>query len=191
MRRSQIQALDREQPVLPMMPGVPERRTHSYVRHGTTTLFAALDVASGFIIGKCYKRHRAIEFLKFLKEIDAKVPEGLDVHIVMDNYAIHKTPKIKTWLARRPHYHVHFTPTPPHGSIRSSAGSLNSPENKSSEAFTLPSGSSRPTSVPSSTCTTKTQSPSNGPSPLTRFWLQSNASVTKLRKLYVANFRFT
>ena len=94
-----------------MMPGVPERRAHSYVRHGTTSLFAALDVASGFVIGKCYKRHRAVEFLKFLKEIDAQVPEGLDVHIVMDNYATHKTPKIKAWLARRPHYHVHFTPT--------------------------------------------------------------------------------
>ena len=90
--KSQIQALDREQPVLPMMPGVPERRTHSYVRHGTTSLFAALDVA-------------------FLKEIDAQIPEGLDIHIVMDNYATHKTPKIKAWLARRPHYHVHFTPT--------------------------------------------------------------------------------
>src|SRR3981081_1025895 len=109
--KSQIQALDREQPVLPMMPGVPERRTHSDVRHGTTSLFAALDVASGFVIGKCYKRHRAAEFLNFLKEIDAQVPEGLDVHIVMDNYATHKTPKIKAWLARRPHYHVHFTPT--------------------------------------------------------------------------------
>jgi transposase len=102
---------DREQPVLPMMPGVPERRTHSYVRHGTTSLFAALDVTSGFVIGKCYKRHRAGEFLNFLKEIDAQVPEGLDIHIVMDNYATHKTPKIKAWLARRPHYHVHFTPT--------------------------------------------------------------------------------
>ena len=94
-----------------MMPGVPERRTHSYVRHGTTSLFAALDGASGFVIGKCYKRHRAAEFLNFLKEIDAQVPEGLDIHIVMDNYATHKTPKIKAWLARRPHYHVHFTPT--------------------------------------------------------------------------------
>lgn len=94
-----------------MMPGVPERRTHSYVRHATTTLFAALDVASGFVIGKCYKRHRAVEFLKFIKEIDAQIPEGLAVHIVMDNYATHKTPKIKAWLARRPHYHVHFTPT--------------------------------------------------------------------------------
>ena len=109
--KSQIQALDREQPVLPMMPGIPERRTHSYVRHGTTSLFAALNVASGFIIGKCYKRHRAAEFLNFLKEIDAQVPGGLDIHIVMDNYATHKTPKIKAWLARRPHYHVHFTPT--------------------------------------------------------------------------------
>jgi transposase len=111
VKKSQIQALDREQPVLPMMPGVPERRTNSYVRHGTTSLFAALDVASGFVIGKCYKRHRAVKFLKFLKEIDAQVPEDLDVHIVMDNYAAHKTPTIKAWFARRPLYHVHFTPT--------------------------------------------------------------------------------
>src|SRR5438067_2184979 len=88
-----------------------ERRTHNYVRHGTTSLFAALDVASGFVIGKCYKRHRTAEFLNFLKEIDAHVPEGLDVHIVMDNYATHKTPRIKAWLARRPHYYIHFTPT--------------------------------------------------------------------------------
>lgn len=109
--KSQIQALDREQPVLPMMPGIPERRTHNYVRHGTTSLFAALDVASGFVIGKCYKRHRAAEFLDFLKQIDAHVPEGLDVHIIMDNYATHKTAAIKAWLARRLHYHVHFTPT--------------------------------------------------------------------------------
>lgn len=109
--KSQIQALDREQPVLPMMPGMPERRTHNYVRHGTTSLFAALDIATGFVIGKCYKRHRATEFLDFLKEIDANVPNDLDVHIVMDNYATHKTPKIKAWLARRPHYHIHFTPT--------------------------------------------------------------------------------
>lgn len=109
--KSQIQALDREQPVLPMMPGMPERRTHNYIRHGTTSLFAALDVASGFVIGKCYKRHRAKEFLDFLKEIDARVPDDLDIHIVMDNYATHKTPKIRAWLARRPHYHAHFTPT--------------------------------------------------------------------------------
>lgn len=109
--KSQIQALDREQPVLPMAPGVAERRTHTYVRHGTTSLFAALDIATGAVIGKCYKRHRATEFLDFLKKIDAAVPEGPDVHLVMDNYATHKTPKIKAWLARRPHWHIHFTPT--------------------------------------------------------------------------------
>jgi transposase len=109
--KSQIQALDREQPVLPMMPGVPERRTHSHVRHGTTSLFAALDTASGFVIGKCYKRHRAAEFLDFLKQIDARLPPDLDIHIIMDNYATHKTALVRAWLARRPHYHVHFTPT--------------------------------------------------------------------------------
>ncbi|MGZ2464866.1 IS630 family transposase [Sinorhizobium medicae] len=106
--KSQIQALDREQP---MAPGVAERRTHTYTRHGTTSLFAALDIATGAVIGKCYKRHRATEFLDFLKQIDRHMPEGPDVHIVMDNYATHKTPKIKAWLARRPHWHVHFTPT--------------------------------------------------------------------------------
>jgi transposase/transposase-like protein len=109
--KSQIQALDREQPILPMMPGVPERRTYSYVRHGTTSLFAALDVGSGFVIGKCYKRHRAAEFLDFIKQLDAQVPKDLDVHIIMDDYATHKTAAIRAWLARRPHYHVHFTPT--------------------------------------------------------------------------------
>lgn len=109
--KSQIQALDREQPVLPMAPGVAERRTHTYIRNGTTSLFAALDIATGAVIGKCYKRHRATEFLDFLKQIDRQMPDGPDVHIVMDNYATHKTPKIKAWLARRPHWHVHFTPT--------------------------------------------------------------------------------
>lgn len=109
--KSQIQALDREQPVLPMAPGVAERRTHNYTRHGTTSLFAALDIATGAGIGKCYKRHRATEFLNFLKRIDAEMPTGPDVHLVMDNYATHKTPRIKAWLARRPHWHVHFTPT--------------------------------------------------------------------------------
>ena len=97
--KSQIQALDREQPVLPMVPGVPERRTHTYVRNGTTSLFAALDVATGAVIGKCYKRHRATEFPDFLKRIDAVMPEGPDIHLVMDNYATHTTPKIKAWLA--------------------------------------------------------------------------------------------
>jgi transposase len=109
--KSQIQALDREQPVLPMMPGMPGRRTHSYIRHGTTSLFAALEVASGFVIGNCYKRHRATEFLDFLKQIDARGPPQLDVHIIMDNSATHKTALVRSWLARRSRYHVHFTPT--------------------------------------------------------------------------------
>ena len=109
--KSQIQALDRTQPLLPMRPGQPERRSHDYTRHGTTSLFAALDIATGKVIGKCYPRHRAAEFLKFLREIEAAVPEGLDIHLVMDNYATHKTPKIRAWLAKRPHWHVHLTPT--------------------------------------------------------------------------------
>ena len=99
--KSQIQALDRTQPVLPMLPGMPERRTHDYKRHGTTSLFAALDVATGSVIGKCYRRHRAREFLDFLKEIDRRVPDELDIHIVMDNYATHKTAAVKRrgWCA--------------------------------------------------------------------------------------------
>jgi len=109
--KSQIQALDRTQPLLPMRPGQAERRTHDYKRHGTTSLFAALDIATGKVIGRCFKHHRAKEFLKFLREIDADVPEDLDVHLVMDNYATHKTPAIRRWLAKRPHWHVHFTPT--------------------------------------------------------------------------------
>ena len=94
-----------------MMPGIPKCQTHDYIRHGTTFLFAALDVAPGFIIGKCYKRHRAKEFLTFLMEIDARVADDLELHIIIDNYATHKTEEVKAWPARRPHYHVHFTPT--------------------------------------------------------------------------------
>jgi transposase len=109
--KSQVQALDRTQPLLPMSPGYPERKSHDYVRHGTTSLFAALNVATGFVVGTCHKQHRHQEFLKFLKTIETNVPEGLDVHLVMDNYATHKTSKIKNWLSRRPHWHVHFTPT--------------------------------------------------------------------------------
>ncbi len=109
--KSQVQALDRSQPVLPLRPGQVERRTHDYVRHGTTSLFAALNAATGDVIGKCYKRHRAVEFKKFLAEIERRVPADLDIHIVMDNYATHKTPAIRAWFARRPRWHVHFTPT--------------------------------------------------------------------------------
>ncbi len=98
--KSQIQALDRSQPMLPMRPGQAARRSHDYKRHGTTSLFAALDIATGHVIGKCYGRHRATEFRKFLDEIEANVPKGLEVHLVWDNYATHKTPLIRNWLAK-------------------------------------------------------------------------------------------
>jgi transposase len=109
--KSQIQALDRSQPVLPMMPGMPERRTHDYLRHGITSLFAAFNIADGTVISELHRRHRAIEFRKFLAAIDKAVPADLDVHLVCDNYATHNTAEIKTWLARHPRFHVHFTPT--------------------------------------------------------------------------------
>jgi transposase len=109
--KSQIQALDRSQPVLPMMPGMPERRTHDYLRHGITSLFAAFSIADGTIISELHRRHRATEFRKFLAAIDKAVPTALDVHLVCDNYATHNTPEIRAWLARRPRFHVHFTPT--------------------------------------------------------------------------------
>jgi transposase len=109
--KSQIQALDRSAPVLPLRPGQAERRSHDYIRHGTTTLFAALDTKTGTVIGECHARHRAVEFRRFLDTIDAAVPRDLDVHLILDNYATHKTATIRRWLAKRPRYHVHFTPT--------------------------------------------------------------------------------
>jgi len=109
--KSQIQALDRTAPILPLRPGQVERRTHDYARHGTTSLFAALDVKTGVVIGECHARHRAVEFRGFLDTIDAAVPPDLDIHLILDNYATHKTAAIRRWLAKRPRYHVHFTPT--------------------------------------------------------------------------------
>lgn len=109
--KSQIQALDRTQPSLPMGLGYVEGVTHGYVRHGTTTLFAALDVASGRVLTKCKQRHRHQEFLGFLRDIDASVPKKLDVHLVVDNYATHKHPSVRRWLAARPRFHIHYTPT--------------------------------------------------------------------------------
>lgn len=109
--KSQIQALDRSAPVLPMMPGMPERRTHDYVRGGVTTLFAALNTATGEVIGSIHRRHRATEFKKFLTKLDKEVPAELDVHLVCDNYATHKTPAIRKWLLAHPRFHMHFTPT--------------------------------------------------------------------------------
>lgn len=109
--KPQMQALDRTRPLLPMRPGQVERRTHDYVRHGTSSLFAALDVKAGEVIGQCHRRHRSVEFRKFLDKIDAEVPSDLDVHLIMDNYGTHKTGLIQQWLLKRPRYHVHFTPT--------------------------------------------------------------------------------
>jgi transposase len=109
--KSQGQALDRSQPILPMRPGQAERRTHDYYRHGTTSLFAALDIATGKIIGRCQQRHRHQEFLRFLDQIERTVPTELEVHLVLDNYATHKTPKVARWFKKHPRYHLHFTPT--------------------------------------------------------------------------------
>ncbi len=111
--KSQVQALDRTQPLLPMTPGQAERGTHDYVRNGTTSLFAAWNVATAKVIGKCYKRHRQQEFLKFLKEIDTQVVRepGVQIHIIMDNYGTHKTRSVKRWFERHSEYHLHFTPT--------------------------------------------------------------------------------
>jgi transposase len=109
--KSQIQALDRTAPLLPLQPGQVERRTHDYTRHGTTSLFAALDVKTGRVVGETHRRHRAREFRLFLDRLDATIPPDLDVHVVMDNYGTHKTPLIRAWFAKRPRFHPHFTPT--------------------------------------------------------------------------------
>lgn len=109
--KSQVQALDRSRPLLPMRPGLPARQTHDYIRHGTTSLFAALDVATGQVIGQCHRRHRHQEFLKFLDRLEARLPPTGEVHIIMDNYGTHKVPKVTRWFLRHPRYHLHFTPT--------------------------------------------------------------------------------
>jgi transposase len=108
---SQIQALDRTAPILPMLPGVPERATHDYMRHGTSSLYAALDITSGKVIGRLHSRHRAIEFKQFLGTLEREVPDDLDVHVILDNSSTHKTPEIKRWLLAHPRFRLHFTPT--------------------------------------------------------------------------------
>jgi transposase len=109
--KSQVQALDRTRPLLPMRPGIPARQTHDYIRHGTTSLFAALNVATGTVIGRCHRRHRHQELLQFLNQVDATLPPAGEVHVIMDNYGTHKVPKVARWFVRHPRYHVHFTPT--------------------------------------------------------------------------------
>ena len=110
--KSQVQALDRTQPILPLRPGLPEQRTSDYERHGTTSLFAALDVATGKVIGECHRRHRHQEFLRFMQTVDAALPpDAGEIHLVLDNYGTHKTPRVVRWFARHPRYQLHFTPT--------------------------------------------------------------------------------
>jgi len=109
--KSQIQARDRRQPLLPMRPGQVERRTHDYRRHGTTSLFAALEVKTSRVIGQTHRRHRSVEFRKFLDHVEAKVAADLDIHVIMDNYGTHKAALIRNWVAKRPRFHAHFTPT--------------------------------------------------------------------------------
>ena len=169
--KSQIQALNRSEPVLPMRPGAPEQRTHDYRRHGTTSLFAALNTATGEVIGKCFRKHRSVEFKRFLALIDKAVPPDLDIHLVLDNYGTHKTAMIHDWLARRPRYHLHFTPT--------SASWLNQVERWFAEitrqADPARNSSQHPSSrdgdqgVPGGV-TTKTRSPSSGRRPPSRSW---------------------
>ena len=177
--KSQIQALDRTRPRLPMRPGPAERRTHDYLRHGTTSLFAALDAKTGKVIGQCHRRHRAVEFRKFLDTIEAEVPLDRDVHLIVDNYATHQTALIRNWLAKRPRFHRHFTPT--------SASWLNLVE----RWFGMLTEQQLRRGVPQSsgaleaaiyryldltnilTLPTKTPSPLSGPRPPTRSWPRS------------------
>jgi transposase len=164
--KAQIQALDRSQPVLPMMPGMPERRTHDYYRlldqHGITSLFAAFNIADGTVISQLHRQHRSLEFKKFLVAIDKAVPAELDVHLVRDSYGTHKTPEIQAWLARHPRFNIHFTPPGPVGSTRSNAGSACSPTSSSAAVSTPPFRRWRKTSATGSPPGTPTRDPSPG-----------------------------
>ena len=163
--KSGMQALDRSQPVLPMMPGMPERRTHDYVRHGTTSLFAAFNIADGSVISELHRQHRAVEFRKFLVAIDKAVPADLDVHLVCDNLATHKTPTIRTgWPATPASTCTSPRPARP-GSTRSNAGSGCSPTNSSAAASTTSVSPWRTTSGDGSTTGTRTRNRSSGPRP--------------------------
>ncbi len=164
--KSQIQALERTQPMLPMGFGYIEGVTHDYQRHGTTTLFAALNVLDGAVIAQCKPRHRHQEFLAFLRHIEANVPAQLDIHLVVDNYATHKHPKVRAWLARRPRWHIHCPPTPP-GSTRSNASSPSSRNALSVGARSIPPPTSSKKSTASSAPTMPIHTPSCGPLPLT------------------------
>jgi len=167
--KSQIQALDRSAPVLPMMPGMPERRTHDYVRHGITTLFAALNVATGEITGSIHRRHRAVEFKKFLTKLDKDTPADLDVHLICDNYATHKAPSVVKWLEGHIPGSTCTTRPPTHrGSIKSNDGSACSPTSNCGAVRTAQSRPWRTTSATGSRTGTRTQNHSPGPRPPTK-----------------------
>ncbi len=173
--KPQIQALDRTQPLLPMRPGQVERRTHDYDRHGTTTLFAALNAKTSAVITQFHQRHRAVQFREFLDLIEAQVPRDLDVHIIMDNYGTHKTPLIRNWFAKRPRFHVHFTPT--YGSWLSLVERWFAERtNSCAAAPTRVCRSSRPPSRSSSTRIRRIPSRSCGQRPPTRVWRASRDS---------------
>ena len=160
--KSQIQALDRAQPGLPMKKGRAGTMTHDYKRHGTTTLFAALDVLDGRVIGQCMQKHRHQEFIRFLNRINREVAPNLDVHLIADNYATHKHPRVKAWLARHPRFHMHFTPTSASW-LWSSASSPRSLESASVAAYSIPSSICKWPSTTTSITTIPTLFPSSGP----------------------------
>ncbi|NIK61428.1 transposase [Kribbella shirazensis] len=190
--KSQIQALDRTVPILPLQPGLAERRSHDYVRHGTTTLFAALEIATGQVTAACKPRHRHQEFLAFLKQV-ARANPSRELHLVMDNYAAHKHPKIKAWLADNPRVNVHFTPT--HASWMnpwSRCGSPSSNAKPSTAAPSDPSTISTPRSGPSSPDGTTDPTRSSGPRQPTRYSIrptvrrpQTRGTSSRLARLVV------
>ena len=178
--KSQVQALERTQPVLPMGLGYVEGVTHDYFRHGTTTLFAALNIVDGGIISQCKPRHRHQEFLSFLQHLDANVPADLELHLIADNYATHKHPKVKAWLARHPRYRIHSHPPTQAGSTRSSAGSRLSPSKRFAAARFATSANWCGRSTPTSLITTPTNGLSSGLLLPIRYSLNSSASVNLL-----------
>ena len=171
--KTQIQALDRSQPVLPLRPGQPERRPHDYTRHGTTTLFAAFNATTGKVIGAFRQRQRAREFRKFLTTIDRRVPARLDVHLILDNSSTHKTPAIHRWLARHPRFHLHFTPTGASWINLVERWFAALTEKQLRRACTAVRASSSSPFTGTSTSRTRIPSPSSGQRPPTRSWRAS------------------
>jgi hypothetical protein len=167
--KSQVQALDRSQPVLPTMPGMPERRTHDYVRHGITSPFAAFNITDGTVLSELHRRHRATEFKKFPTTIDKTVPAELDVHLICDNYGTRNTPAIKAWLARHPRFHIHFTPTGSSWINQVERWFAYLTEQLVRRGVHKSVRAGIPTSAPGSPTGTPTRSPSCGRRPPTRF----------------------